>query len=68
MSTPLANERRRPSASATVDRHVHQQVPPKVEYSLTPLGRELEPMLYAMHAWGEKLENNSNKAASRRRL
>ena len=51
-----------------IDRHVHQQVPPKVEYSLTPLGRELEPLLYAMHAWGEKLENNSNKAAPRQRL
>ena len=51
-----------------IDRHVHQQVPPKVEYSLTPLGRELEPVLFAMHSWGEKLENSSNKAAPRRRL
>lgn len=44
-----------------IDRHVHQQVPPKVEYSLTPLGRELEPVLYAMHDWGEKLEQASKK-------
>jgi DNA-binding HxlR family transcriptional regulator len=39
-----------------ISRYVHQQVPPKVEYSLTPLGRELEPVLSAMHKWGEKLD------------
>jgi len=48
-----------------IDRHVYQQVPPKVEYSLTPLGRELEPVLHAMHAWGERLENDGKKAARR---
>ena len=50
-----------------IDRHVHQQIPPRVEYSLTPLGRELEPVLDAMHAWGEKLERRS-KAMTKRRL
>lgn len=49
-----------------IDRYVHQQVPPKVEYSLTPLGRELEPVLYAMHDWGEKLEGASKKTSRRR--
>ena len=39
-----------------VDRYVHQQIPPKVEYSLTPLGRKLAPVLYAMHDWGEEAE------------
>ncbi|MEM9777680.1 MAG: helix-turn-helix domain-containing protein [Chloroflexota bacterium] len=33
-------------------REVYQQVPPKVEYSLTPLGRSLEPVLQAMLKWG----------------
>jgi DNA-binding HxlR family transcriptional regulator len=28
-------------------------VPPKVEYSLTPLGETLHPVLLAMNAWGE---------------
>lgn len=49
-----------------IDRHVHQQIPPKVEYSLTALGRELEPVLDAMHAWGEKLEAYSKPVAKRR--
>jgi DNA-binding HxlR family transcriptional regulator len=39
-----------------VDRFVHRQIPPKVDYSLTPLGLKLKPILYAMHDWGEEAE------------
>ena len=35
-----------------VQRKVYPQVPPKVEYSLTPLGRSLKPIVEAMHRWG----------------
>ncbi|RYG75433.1 transcriptional regulator [bacterium] len=34
-------------------RTVYAQVPPKVEYSLTPFGRTLEPVVQQMQAWGE---------------
>ena len=37
-----------------VDRYVHRQIPPKVDYSLTPLGRKLTPILQAMHDWAEE--------------
>lgn len=36
-----------------VNRIVYQQVPPKVEYSLTELGRSLDPVLRLMDKWGE---------------
>ncbi|MMZ60980.1 putative HTH-type transcriptional regulator YybR [compost metagenome] len=36
-----------------VHREVYQQVPPKVEYSLTPLGQTLIPLILQMKEWGE---------------
>jgi DNA-binding HxlR family transcriptional regulator len=36
-----------------VTRKVHATVPPKVEYSLTPLGHTLKDMLYAVKTWSE---------------
>jgi DNA-binding HxlR family transcriptional regulator len=36
-----------------VHRKVYAQVPPKVEYSLTPLGQTLKPVIDSMHEWAE---------------
>jgi DNA-binding HxlR family transcriptional regulator len=57
----LTRQLRELEECGVIDRHVHQQIPPKVEYSLTPLGRELKPVLYAMHAWGEKVEKRTSR-------
>ncbi|MBR7179313.1 MAG: helix-turn-helix transcriptional regulator [Oscillospiraceae bacterium] len=35
-----------------VERKVYAEVPPKVEYSMTDLGRSLMPILTAMRDWG----------------
>ena len=35
-------------------REAYPQIPPKVEYSLTDLGRSLKPVLDAMRTWGEE--------------
>jgi DNA-binding HxlR family transcriptional regulator len=37
-----------------LQRQVYEQVPPKVEYSLTELGRVSEPALRQLNAWAEQ--------------
>ena len=39
--------------SGLIHRKVYAEVPPKVEYTLTELGRSLKPILDAMWNWGE---------------
>ncbi|RYZ66304.1 MAG: HxlR family transcriptional regulator, partial [Proteobacteria bacterium] len=39
-----------------IHREVYPQVPPKVEYSLTPYGRTLKPIILAMAKWGDEFE------------
>jgi len=36
------------------------QIPPHVEYSLTPLGESLRPVLSAMQQWGEDYKEKNN--------
>lgn len=37
-----------------VKRKIYAEVPPRVEYSLTDVGRTLQPVLDVLMAWGEK--------------
>ncbi len=43
-----------------VNRIVHPQVPPKVEYELTTLGKSFEEILKLMANWGEENYKNDN--------
>lgn len=43
-------------AAGLIRRKVFPVVPPHVEYSLTPFGRSLEPVIVAMRAWGKRYE------------
>ncbi len=47
----LARQLREMEADGLVARRDFGEIPPRVEYRLTPLGRSLEPILMAMHEW-----------------
>lgn len=53
----LVKQLRELEADGIISRKIYPQIPPKVEYSLTRNGKELGPVLNAMHAWGERFEN-----------
>lgn len=54
-----------------IHRKVYAQVPPKVEYSLTPLGRSLGPVFDKIYEWGlvylRSFRRSENTRAARRR-
>ncbi|MDH4989137.1 helix-turn-helix domain-containing protein [Aminobacter anthyllidis] len=49
----LTNQLRELEEDGLITRKVYAQVPPKVEYSLSPLGRSMEPILLALKEWGD---------------
>lgn len=48
-------------ADGIVARHVYPQVPPKVEYELTPFGQTLAPVLISLREWGETYQARREK-------
>ena len=48
----LTTELRALEADGLISRTVYPVVPPRVEYSITPLGETLRPVLNAMGDWG----------------
>ena len=57
----LAQQLRDLENDGVVLRKVYPQVPPKVEYSLTTLGRELIPMMDALKTWGKRVLEHRSK-------
>lgn len=54
----LTQQLRELEKDGIVNRFVYQQVPPKVEYSLSNTGESLREVLNIMCAWGEKRMTN----------
>jgi DNA-binding HxlR family transcriptional regulator len=49
----LAKQLREMEADGLVERRDHGEIPPRVDYRLTALGRSLQPVLMAMQAWAQ---------------
>lgn len=62
----LAAQLRELEADGIVHREVFEEVPPRVEYALTPLGQELNGALEALGEWGARrlLPGAASAAAS----
>lgn len=54
----LTDDLRALEEDGLVNRDVYAEVPPRVEYSLTELGKTLKPILDAMMDWGTDYKNN----------
>ncbi len=50
----LTNQLREMEADGLILRKVYAEVPPKVEYSLSEVGRELKAVYTEMRKWGDK--------------
>lgn len=50
----LTQNLRQMEADGLITRTVYAEVPPRVEYALTPLGESLKPVIDAMRIWGEE--------------
>lgn len=54
----LTQNLRAMEADGLVERTVYAEVPPRVEYTLTHLGKSLEPILKSMWNWGTQYKED----------
>ena len=54
----LTQNLRELEAAKLIKRKVYAEVPPKVEYSLTPLGESLKSVLKSLEIWGTSYKND----------
>lgn len=50
----LTKQLRELEGSGFLHREVYREIPPRVEYTLTPLGESFAPVLYQMLQWSEE--------------
>jgi DNA-binding HxlR family transcriptional regulator len=55
----LSLQLRELEADGVINRIAYAEVPPRVEYELTNLGHSLEPVLLALHQWGQTFQEKT---------
>lgn len=58
----LTSNLREMEDAGLVVRRVYAEVPPRVEYSLTDMGKDLQPVIDAMWRWGEAYQERAISA------
>lgn len=46
-----------------VERKQYEEIPPRVEYSLTDLGRQLQPAVHLLNEWGYQVQKANGLSA-----
>lgn len=54
----LTDSLRSMEADGIITRTVYAEVPPRVEYALSPLGESMRPIMDAMEKWGTEYKNS----------
>jgi len=61
----LSQELRDLERRGIITRKSYAEIPPKVEYAITPLGKRLEPIVHSMQDWGVAyMENHGDEAGA----
>ena len=58
----LTQQLRELESDGIITRKIYPEVPPKVEYTLTEVGKSLKPILCSMHEWGAKHQQRQTTA------
>jgi DNA-binding HxlR family transcriptional regulator len=53
-------------ADGVIVRHAYPQVPPRVEYEISPFGQSLSPILLSLRRWGQHYEDSIEGTALQR--
>lgn len=59
----LTSQLRELEMEDVLSRTIHPEVPPRVEYALTPKGLQLISVLEALHAWGTSVTTDKSAGA-----
>jgi DNA-binding HxlR family transcriptional regulator len=61
----LTNQLRELESDGLLVRKIYPEIPPRVEYTLSPLGSTLEPVIRALEQWGRSHVAADGRAVSR---